>query len=72
MLLDAAQWQDKIFVDGRWEPGSGGTAEVTEPATGASLGSIGIADAADLARAAEGAAAAQREWAALPHPRRAA
>ncbi|WP_106400161.1 aldehyde dehydrogenase family protein [Actinocorallia populi] len=72
MLLDAAQWQDKIFIDGAWEPGSGGTAEVSEPATGASLGSIGIAGTGDLARAAESAAAAQREWAALPHSRRAA
>ena len=33
---------------------------------------VGIADAADVARAAEGAARAQKEWAALPHPARAA
>ena len=33
---------------------------------------VGIADAADVTRAAEGAARAQKEWAALPHPARAA
>ncbi|GLW07051.1 aldehyde dehydrogenase [Microtetraspora sp. NBRC 13810] len=72
MFLDAAQWQDKVFIGGSWVPGSGGTADVIEPATGASLGRIGVAGADDLARAAESAAAAQREWAATPHPQRAA
>ncbi|MWA05385.1 aldehyde dehydrogenase family protein [Actinomadura sp. LD22] len=72
MFLDAKQWQGKVFIGGAWEAGSGGVAEVIEPATGASLGQVGIADAADLARAAESAAAAQREWAATPHPQRAA
>ncbi|MFG1682990.1 benzaldehyde dehydrogenase [Nonomuraea sp. NPDC049269] len=72
MFLDSATWQGRIFVAGAWSPGSGGTIDVTEPATGSVLGQAGLADAADLGRAAESAAEAQREWAATPHPRRAA
>ncbi|WP_433214268.1 benzaldehyde dehydrogenase [Microtetraspora malaysiensis] len=72
MFLDAAQWQDKIFIGGSWQAGSGGSADVIEPATGVSLGRIGRAGVDDLARAAENAAEAQREWAATPHPVRAA
>lgn len=72
LFLDESTWTDRIFLDGEWVPGSGGTFDVVEPATGASLGGVGRADADDLARAAEGAARAQREWAALPHPERAA
>ena len=72
MFLDESTWTDRIYIDGEWVPGSGGAFEVIEPATGARLGSIGRADATDLARAAEGAARAQREWAATPHPQRAA
>ncbi|MEU7852575.1 benzaldehyde dehydrogenase [Nonomuraea sp. NPDC049141] len=71
MFLDSATWQGRIFVAGAWSPGSGGTIDVTEPATGSVLGQTGLADAADLGRAAESAAEAQREWAATPHPRRA-
>ncbi|GGM82173.1 aldehyde dehydrogenase family protein [Dactylosporangium sucinum] len=72
MFLDAAQWDGKIFVGGSWVPGSGGTRTVVEPATGAPLGTAGLASASDVARAAESAAAAQRGWAAAPHPERAA
>jgi benzaldehyde dehydrogenase (NAD) len=72
VFLDPKQWQNKIFIDGSWETASGGSIEVIEPATGDSLGQIGIADAADLARAAESAAQAQRAWAATPHAERAA
>jgi benzaldehyde dehydrogenase (NAD) len=72
VFLDPAQWQGKIFVGGSWVTGSGGVGEVIEPATGDSLGQIGLADAADLARAAESAAAAQWEWAATGHAQRAA
>ncbi|MCW2867714.1 MAG: benzaldehyde dehydrogenase [Marmoricola sp.] len=71
-LLDGADWAGNIFVDGTWGPGSGGAGDVLEPATGRVLGSTGRADAGDVARAAESAAAAQREWAALPHTQRAA
>jgi benzaldehyde dehydrogenase (NAD) len=72
VFLDSATWQGRIFVAGAWSPGGGGTIDVTEPATGSVLGQAGLANAADLGRAAESAAEAQREWAATPHPRRAA
>ncbi|WP_285548770.1 benzaldehyde dehydrogenase [Actinoplanes regularis] len=72
VFLDASHWQDKIFLGGSWVPGSGGTRDVVEPATGSRLAGIGIAGPDDLDRAAETAAAAQTAWAALPHPERAA
>ena len=72
MFLDQATWQNRIFLGGSWVSGSGGSIDVTEPATGAVLGQIGSADAGDLAKAAEVAAQAQREWAAQPHTQRAA
>src|SRR4051794_6933779 len=72
VFLDPAQWQNKIYIGGSWTTGSGGTREVIEPATGSVLASAGLADASDVARAAENAAEAQREWAAAPHAERAA
>jgi benzaldehyde dehydrogenase (NAD) len=51
---------------------NGGDTPVREPATGAELGRVGIADASDIARAAESAAKAQREWARTPYEERAA
>ncbi|HEY0814617.1 MAG TPA: aldehyde dehydrogenase family protein [Pseudonocardia sp.] len=60
-----------MYVDGRWVAASQ-DAPVTEPATGAELGRIGIATPDDVDTAARGAAAAQREWARVPHTRRAA
>ena len=72
MFLDTSQWQGKIYVGGSWAPGSGGTREVIEPATGATLAQIGMANPADLDRAANLAADAQRGWAATPHTERAA
>ncbi len=71
VFLDESTWTNRIFIDGEWVPGSGGTFDVVEPATGSTLGRIGRADATDLSRAAEGAAKAQREWAKRPHPERA-
>ncbi|UFS59796.1 benzaldehyde dehydrogenase [Subtercola endophyticus] len=70
-LLDGGNWNGKIFVDG-WIDGGGGVRDVVEPATGAVLGSIGIADASDAARAAESASRAQKAWAATPPEERAA
>jgi benzaldehyde dehydrogenase (NAD) len=67
-----ADWAGRIYLDGSWVEGAGGDAPVVEPATGDELGRTGRADADDVRRAARGAVAAQREWAALPHTRRAA
>lgn len=72
MFLDKSQWQGGIYVGGSWVPGAGGTRDVIEPATGDTLGQIGLADAGDLDRAALQAAEAQRAWAATPHTERAA
>jgi benzaldehyde dehydrogenase (NAD) len=71
MFLDQAQWANRIFVGGAWVDAAG-TRDVTEPATGAVIGRVGMADADDVAKAAESAADAQRAWAATPHPARAA
>jgi benzaldehyde dehydrogenase (NAD) len=70
-LLDEKEWRSKVFLDG-WTTGSGGDYAVVEPATGAELGRIGLATAADVAKASERAVAAQREWAGLPYDRRTA
>ncbi|WP_119730986.1 benzaldehyde dehydrogenase [Thermomonospora amylolytica] len=70
-LLDPVLWSGRIFT-GRWSAGAAGALEVTEPATGAVLGSVGAAGAEDVAKAAAVAAQAQRDWAARPHAERAA
>ena len=47
-LLDAVDWQGKIFKNGEWTTGRGGDYPVVEPATGAELGRMGRATAAVL------------------------
>jgi benzaldehyde dehydrogenase (NAD) len=71
VFLEQSTWQNNIFIGGQWSRGSGGVGDVVEPATGKTLAQIGLADAADVDKAAEIAAQAQREWAALPHSQRA-
>ncbi|MET9595246.1 benzaldehyde dehydrogenase [Streptomyces sp. NPDC006516] len=71
-LIDLKLCAGRIHLDGEWVEGGGGTADSVEPATGDVLATVGLADASDVARAAESAERAQREWAALPHPQRAA
>jgi benzaldehyde dehydrogenase (NAD) len=70
-LLDTGIWQEKVFSDG-WAKSEGGSADVVEPATGATLGRVGVAGAAEVTAAAVRAAAAQHMWAALPYTERAA
>jgi benzaldehyde dehydrogenase (NAD) len=70
-LLDESTWRGKVFL-GRWAQASGGEAAVIEPATGEQIGTTGIAGPADVARAAEIAAAAQAGWASRPHNERSA
>jgi benzaldehyde dehydrogenase (NAD) len=70
-LLDHDQWQGKIYSNG-WRTPGGGTAEVRDKATGASLGTTGIANAADVAAACARAKAAQPAWSATPGAERAA
>ncbi|MET9913419.1 benzaldehyde dehydrogenase [Streptomyces sp. NPDC006476] len=69
-LLDNDVWSKKFLSDG-WQDA---TREhpVTEPATGAQLGTAGLATPEDVRRAATRAAEAQRSWAATPPQQRAA
>lgn len=69
-FLDSACWCGRVF-NGNWEHPTGGTTEVVEPATGAVLTVVGLANARDVATAAEAAAAAQREWVKMPPRERA-
>ncbi len=70
-LLDKSIWQGRAFSGG-WIQAGGGDAPVREPATGAELGRVGVAAAADISAAAKAAAAAQPAWAATPYTQRAA
>lgn len=70
-LLDDVSWQGKIYSNG-WTTAHGGVLDSTEPATGAVLAQVGLADADDVAAATARAAQAQAEWAAQTGPSRAA
>ena len=65
-----SRWEGKIFL-GDWAAGHGRTIPVVEPATGATLGMLGIADAQDVDEAVRIASEAQPGWAATPFDRRA-
>jgi benzaldehyde dehydrogenase (NAD) len=71
-LIDETVTAGKIYLDGEWVAGGGGTAASVAPATGETLATIGLASVDDVARAAASAARAQKAWAATPHPARAA
>ncbi|MCU1415842.1 MAG: benzaldehyde dehydrogenase [Schumannella sp.] len=62
MTLLTDGWTDSLYSGG-WRAGGGGVSDVIEPATGAALGSIGVASAEDVHSAAAAAAVAQRDWA---------
>lgn len=68
--LVGTDWHGTIYSGG-WRSGGGGTTPTIEPATGASLGEVGLATAQDVAEAVERATVAQPAWAALPGPVRA-
>src|SRR5512138_1904964 len=70
-LLDAKTWTGKLFLDG-WRAGGGGERAVIEPATGGELGRVGMANPADVRKAAARVAEAQRAWAAESYEKRAA
>ena len=70
-LLDPKTWEGQVFSGG-WTTSHGGELPIEEPATGAELGRSGLADAEDVARAAEIAAKAQPGWAATNFEERAA
>src|SRR5262245_40055371 len=70
-LLDESAWSGQIHSTG-WRDAHGGTQPVVEPATGKTLGTVGLADETDVAAAAAGAAKAQIAWARAPFQERAA
>jgi benzaldehyde dehydrogenase (NAD) len=70
-LLQESDWRGRIFSDG-WTKGSGEAYPVVSPATGETLGEMGMATPADVSRAAARAAEAQRAWAEAPYTERAA
>ena len=53
---------DGLFIGGRWVPGSAGTFDVTDPATGQTIKSIADASADDAATALDAAVAASDAW----------
>ncbi len=61
-----------VHDNGQWRPATGGSRPVIEPATGRTIGSVGIASAADMKGAIDRAHAAQKAWAATPPRDRAA
>ncbi|MFI9560908.1 benzaldehyde dehydrogenase [Nonomuraea endophytica] len=69
-LLDPSTWTGRLF-GGTWTPAAA-TAPVTEPATGARLGTIGLATPDDVAAAARRGRAVQPEWARTNFEERAA
>jgi benzaldehyde dehydrogenase (NAD) len=69
LLAPAAAWDGKIYSEG-WRPAGLDTIVVTEKATGATLGNVGVASVDDVAAAAESAHKAQLHWAKVPGPKR--
>ncbi|MBS1698897.1 MAG: aldehyde dehydrogenase family protein [Actinobacteria bacterium] len=61
----------RIFT-GTWVPAHGGTTDVHDVATGATIGRVGLGDAQDVDAAGRAARAAQPAWAATPPSERAA
>jgi succinate-semialdehyde dehydrogenase/glutarate-semialdehyde dehydrogenase len=72
-LKDAALLRQQCYVDGAWiDADSGGRIEVTNPATGETLGTVPHLGVAETRRAIEAAAAAMPAWAAKTAKERAA
>ena len=69
LLTPTEVWHAKIYSNGWRKPGLG-TADVTEKATGAKLGEIGIASPEEVSAAAATAREAQKEWAKMAGPKR--
>lgn len=70
-FLDPGTWSGLILSDG-WHEALGGTRDVVEPATGSTIGTVGFANADDVAQACAAAAKAQPDWARTPFQERAA
>jgi Aldehyde dehydrogenase family len=64
-------WRGRVF-GAEWRDAAGGTFDVIEPGTGATITRVGNASAEDVRKAAAEARAAQPDWAATPYEKRAA
>ena len=69
-LLDPQRWAGRSY-DGTWFRPLGGDHRVVEPATGAELCTVGLANTEDVRRAGARAAEAQRGWARSSYEQRA-
>lgn len=69
-FIDEQRWEARFYT-GTWQSAESGL-QVNEPATGEHLATVGIAGAADVARAGLRARQAQSGWAATPFDQRAA
>jgi benzaldehyde dehydrogenase (NAD) len=69
LLTPTDVWSAKIYSNGWKKPGLG-TEDVIEKATGAKLGTIGIASPEDISAAATTARDAQKKWAKVAGPKR--
>jgi benzaldehyde dehydrogenase (NAD) len=70
-LLGNQKWHGRAFIGGNWEP-LFAISGVSEPATGESLGKIGLADASNIAAASAASRIAQPTWANTDYDDRAA
>jgi benzaldehyde dehydrogenase (NAD) len=70
-FLDTARWTGRVYSP-TWSAPKGGAVDVMEPATGRVMAQVGLANAADVGAACQGAAAAQPAWAAMAPRERAA
>ena len=69
-FMDTEVWAGRIY-NGRWVESAGGERPVVEPATGAELATVGMANAEDVKRAGAEAADAQKLWARASYEERA-
>ena len=70
-IFEPTTWAGRIFLGG-WRSGSGGERDVIAPATGRTLGRVGVASRGDVEAAVDKAIVAQRAWAAVPYDEKAA
>jgi succinate-semialdehyde dehydrogenase/glutarate-semialdehyde dehydrogenase len=56
----------RLFVDGAWREGRGGSLIIEDPGTATAIGRVSLADDADLRDAVRAADSASRPWSALP------
>ncbi len=71
LFLEESRWSGKVFF-GAWLDSAGGTQDISAPADGTLVGTVGKSTPADLAQAARQAAAAQPAWEATAPSERAA